>query len=331
MKIFNWGVIGPGNIANTFAQAISTSQRGKITAVASRSKERAQAYADKYQVAKVYTDYAHLVQDSDIDIIYIATPHSLHYQYAKLCLEAGKHVLIEKPITVNRKQIECLVALAKSKQLLLQEALWTCFTPCMSELKQKLNDGVIGDIQFIHSNIGFAFQDRPDSRLFKPELAGGALLDLGVYSIAVSQFLFAEHPDKIQAFGQIASTQVDTNTSVNMFYPSGRFSQFTCTVLGQASNTMTIVGSQGYVFLPGCFWDLTHAFIYKNNKLSEEIQIPHSSNGFEYQIEESMRCVSAGQTSSHLMSHEQSIGNMRVMDEIRQQIGLDFDPKIEAV
>lgn len=331
MKTFNWGVIGPGNIANTFAQAIAPSKLGIITAVASRSKERADAFADKYQIPNVYTDYADIVKDPDIDIIYIATPHSSHYQYAKLCLEAGKHVLLEKPITVNKKQMECLVELANSKHLFLQEALWSRFTPCLSELKQKLNDGVIGDIQYINSNIGFAFQDRPDSRLFKTELAGGALLDLGVYSIALSQFLLDEHPETIQAMGQVDSKQVDFNTIVNMRYPSGRFSQFTCTMLGQASNAMTIVGSEGYVVLPSFFWDVTSAQIYKGDQLIEEMNTPNLINGFEYQIEESMRCVSAEQISSHLMSHEDSIRNMGVMDEIRKQIGLSFDPKIEAV
>jgi predicted dehydrogenase len=201
----------------------------------------------------------------------------------------------------------------------------------LSQLKQKLDQGVIGEIQYINSNIGFAFQGRRESRLFKPELAGGSLLDLGVYSIALSQFLLDEDPEKIQALGQIGNTQVDTNIIVNMLYPSGRLSQFTCTMLGQASNTMTIVGSKGHVILPAYFWDVNEAQIFNDEILTDSISIPHLVNGFEYQIEESMRCIAAGKNFSDLMSHQASVGIMQVMDEVRSQIGLVYDHAIERL
>jgi predicted dehydrogenase len=331
MQSFNWGVIGPGNIANTFAKAIASSKKGKILAVASRSQERAADFAKTYEIEKTYLDYGHMLADPEIDIIYIATPHNFHYQQAKMCLEAGKHVLVEKPCTVNAQQMQILVALAQSKNLLLQEALWSRFMPCLSQLRQRLNEGIIGDIQYIQSEIGFAFQNREKSRLLKAELAGGSLLDLGIYSITVSQFLLQEQPDKVDAMGQLTDQQVDGHVLANMHYASGRYAQFTCSMLAQTSNTMRIVGTEGHVNLPACFWDTDTAAVYRDDKLVQSIHIPHRVNGFEYQIEESMCCIEQNMQCSELMSHHDSIGVMSVMDDIRKQIGVRFPSTIEAL
>jgi predicted dehydrogenase len=331
MQSFNWGIVGPGNIANTFAKAIASSKKGQILAVASRSLERAADFAKTYQIEKTYSDYGQMLADPEIDIIYIATPHNFHYKQAKMCLEAGKHVLVEKPCTVNAQQMQILVALAKSKNLLLQEALWSRFMPCLSQLRQRLNEGIIGDIQYIQSEIGFAFQNREKSRLLKAELAGGSLLDLGIYSITVSQFLLQEHPDKVDAMGQLTDQQVDGHVLANMHYASGRYAQFTCSMLSQTSNTMRIVGTEGYVNLPACFWDTDTAAIYRDDTLIQSIDVPHPVNGFEYQIEESMRCIEQNKQCSDLMSHDDSIGVMSVMDDIRKQIGVCFPSSIEAL
>jgi predicted dehydrogenase len=331
MQKFNWGVIGPGNIANTFAKAIAASTKGKILAVASRSKERAADFSKTYDIEKTYSDYEQMLADPEIDIIYIATPHNFHYQQAKMCLEAGKHVLVEKPSTVNAEQMQTLVELAQSKKLLLQEALWSRFMPSLSQLRQLLNEGIIGDIQYIQSEIGFAFQNRDKSRMVKAELAGGSLLDLGIYSITVSQFFLQEHPDTVSAIGQLTDQQVDGHVLANMHYPSGRFAQFTCSMLAQTSNTMRIVGTEGYVNLPACFWDTDKAEVFRDDKLIQTIDIPHPVNGFEYQIEQSMLCIEQNKLCSDLMSHHDSVEVLRVMDTIRKQIGVQFPQEIEAL
>jgi predicted dehydrogenase len=194
-----------------------------------------------------------------------------------------------------------------------------------------LNEGIIGDIQYIQSEIGFAFQKQKNSRLLKAELAGGSLLDLGIYSITVSQFLLQEHPDKVQAMGQLTDLNVDGNVFANMHYASGRYAQFTCSMLSQTSNTMRIVGTEGYVNLPACFWDTDSAAIYRDDKLIQSIDIPHPINGFEYQIEESMKCIEQNMQCSDVMSHRDSIGVLSVMDNIRKQIGVHFPGTIEAL
>jgi predicted dehydrogenase len=331
MQSFNWGVIGPGSIANTFAKAIASSKKGKILAVASRSKERATDFANTYHIEKIYSDYGQMLANPDIDIIYIATPHNFHYQQAIMCLEAGKHVLVEKPCTVNSAQMKKLSELANSKNLLLQEALWSRFMPCLSQLRQLVNEGIVGDIQYIQSEIGFAFQNKKKSRLLKAELAGGSLLDLGIYSITVSQFFLQEHPDKVEAIGQLTDQNVDGHVLASMRYPSGRFAQFTCSILAQTSNTMRIVGTEGYINLPACFWDANKAYIYRDDKLVNSIDIPHPVNGFEYQIEESMRCIEQNLQCSNLMSHSDSIGVLSVMDDIREQTGVRFPGSIESL
>ncbi|MGJ8680876.1 Gfo/Idh/MocA family protein [Paraglaciecola sp.] len=332
MKSLNWGVIGPGNIAGNFAKAMAVCENGNIAAVASRSEERAKNFAEQYAIPRVYTDYAELVNDPSIDIIYVATPHSFHYEQAKLCINAGKHVLLEKPSTINTGQIKRLIELASEKGVLLQEALWTRFLPCMTQLKEKLDAEIIGDIQYINSDIGFAFPMNPQGRMFNAKLAGGALLDLGIYSIAVSQYLLSDYPEKIQATGHIHELGVDVNTMVNLSYSAGRFSQFTTSCVAKSRNEMSIVGTKGRVVIPACFWDTTQADIFDlEDELIESINIPHLVNGFEYQIQQTMQSVLAGKSYSDEMPHQASVELMQIMDEIRDQIGLQFPAEIEAI
>ncbi|MCF2948233.1 Gfo/Idh/MocA family oxidoreductase [Paraglaciecola aquimarina] len=331
MKIINWGIVGPGNIANTFAKAMQQSKRARLAAVASRSAERGQAFAKEYDIPAVYDNYQALAEDPKIDVIYIATPHSFHYPQAKLCLEAGKNVLLEKPSTINAKQIQILTELAKQQNVFFQEAIWSRFMPCLAKVKQKIADGVIGDIQYITSTIGFAFQHRDTNRLYDPKLGGGALLDLGLYPIALSQAILGEEPSVIQAMGNVSEKQVDETTIVNMQYPSGRYSQFTCSASGHCPNSMTIVGTDGNIVLPAMFWDTDQAQVFDLEGLVETIDFPHAVNGFEYQIEESMRCIDAGKHYSDLMTHDESIGIIKIMDQVRSQIGLQFCAEIEAI
>ncbi|MFT4938426.1 MAG: putative dehydrogenase [Paraglaciecola sp.] len=330
MKKLNWGIIGPGSIAKNFADALAVSEQGQLFAVASRDIGKARDFANKYAASKFYNSYQHLVDDPEVDIIYIATPQSFHYQHALLCLEAGKHVLMEKPLTINAAQTENLINLAQCKNLLLQEALWSRFTPCFAQVKRWISQGKIGQLQYICSDIGFAFADRPDHRLFKAELGGGALLDLGVYSITLSQLLIGEQPSQIQAMGKIGASNVDENTTVNMSYPSGCYAQFTCTIMAQASNSMTIMGSEGRIVLPACFWNGSKAILQRDGVV-EEIDFLHKVNGFEYQIKESMACVIAGNVCSKMMPHSDSLVLMQTMDEIRRQIGLKFSGQLEAL
>lgn len=329
MSVYRWGIIGPGNIALKFADALARSEQGVLAAVASRSAQRAREFAATYQVDKIYTDYAQLVNDVDIDIVYIATPHSHHYEQALLCLNAGKHVLLEKPLTINALQTEKLCALASQKGVLLQEALWSRFMPCFAQVKQWLAEGEIGHLEYIQSDIGFAFSDDPQNRINNPDLAGGALLDLGIYSISLSQFIVGQDPQHIQAVCHKTELGVDQTTLVNLTYPNGQLSQFTCATRAKCSNSMTLVGDRGRIFLPEYFWVGEAAQLWRDGQLIECLDFSHQVNGFEYQIAEAMRCVSAGEICSPLMSHADSIKVMQSMDEVRRQIGLQYSDSLE--
>ncbi|MEH6711185.1 MAG: Gfo/Idh/MocA family oxidoreductase [Paraglaciecola polaris] len=336
MTSLNWGIIGPGSIADMFADALVPSTQGSLYAVASRSLVKAQAFADKYATQKqntpiAYGSYEGLLSDDKVDVVYIATPQSLHYQQAKMCLEAGKHVLMEKPLTINAAQTEQLIALAKEKNLLLQEGLWSRFMPCFEQVQLWLDEGRIGELQYICSDIGFAFGDEQGHRLHDPNLGGGALLDLGVYSITLSQLFMQEHPSEIRAMSDFGNHQVDENTLVNMRYPSGRFAQFTCTITAQASNSMTLMGSKGRIVLPYMFWNGNKAILQQEDMQDEVIEFAHRINGFEYQIEEAMNMIAKKQICSEYMPHHDSLAVMQTMDEIRRQIGLKFTPDAECV
>ncbi|MDC0602630.1 Gfo/Idh/MocA family oxidoreductase [Aliiglaciecola sp.] len=329
--MFNWGIIGPGGIAHQFANALAGLNQGRLYAVASRNLQRAQDFACLYDAPISYGDYDRLVDDANIDVVYIATPHSHHFHYAKLCLQVGKHVLMEKPLTVNAKQTQLLVELADKHQVVFQEALWSRYMPCFDDVKSWIKAGKIGDIQYITSQIGFAFSHLRDHRLTRPDLAGGALLDLGVYSVSISQFLLDEHPEKIHAMGVINDDKVDQNTSVNMIYPSGVISQFTCTIGAQCSNVMTIHGKNGYILLPHCFWNGEQAQIFRDGQLVETHDFPHQTNGFEYQIQSTMESIKTARPYDPRMSHNDSINVMQTLDFIRAQIGFILPESIESI
>lgn len=330
MTTLKWGIIGPGNIAHNFADALVQLKQGKLYAIASRSPERAKKFAANYGLDLIYHQYADLMADSKVDVIYIATPHSHHYHIAKQCLEAGKHVLLEKPLTITAAQTLILIELAQSKGLLFQEALWSRFMPCFAQVKSWLQQGKIGTLHYIQSDIGFAFGGKPEHRLNNPLLAGGALLDLGVYSVSISQFLLGKKPDKVQAISQLSASGIDENTQVNMHFPGGQLSQFSCSIKAQCSNSMTLVGDKGRIHLPEHFWVGKQAQLWIAGQLIETANFSHKVNGFEYQIEESMHCILLHKTCSDVMNHADSLAVMQVMDEVRTQIGLKYIDSIET-
>ncbi|MEP4891017.1 MAG: Gfo/Idh/MocA family oxidoreductase [Aliiglaciecola sp.] len=329
--MLNWGVIGPGGIANQFATALASSVQGKLYGVASRSLERAKAFSEQYRASVAYGDYESLIADPNIDVIYIATPHSQHFPLARACLKAGKHLLVEKPLTVNAQQTKELVSLSEQHQCVLQEAMWSRFMPCFEQLKEWIEEQQIGEIEYINSQIGFAFSHLKNHRMTDPALAGGALLDLGVYSVSLSQYLLAEYPSDIQATARLSKDGLDLNTAVNMTYPSGVISQFTCTMAAQCSNTMSIHGKKGYISIPAYFWTGGQAQLYQDDKLIRTLDFPHPVNGFEYQIESTMESILLNRSCDPRMNHADSINVMTTLDTIRQQIHLKYPEVIESL
>jgi predicted dehydrogenase len=320
---FRWGVLAPGRIAHRFAQALESVEGARLHAVASRSSERSQAFAQKYRAAVHYDSYEALVLDPDVEAIYIASPHRFHHEQARLCLEAGKPVLLEKPFTVNALQAADLIALAESKNLFLMEALWSRFLPVYRRVRQWLDGGAIGEIQLISSTFCFQADRDPSDRKFNHELAGGALLDLGVYNISLSQWATGEDPSGVNALARIGPTGVDELTAVTLIYPQDVVSQFTCSFLVDGINDLLIYGTRGHIRVQAKFWEPTRAMSVSDGK-ETSAALPFRRNGFEYQIEEAMACIRGGRRESEVMPLASTLATMEVMDEIRRRIGLRY-------
>jgi len=320
---FRWGVLGPGRIAHRFAQALEDVDGAELQAVASRSAERAQDFAQKYGARAAYDSDEALAADPAVDAIYVATPHRFHYSQTRLCLEAGKPVLCEKPFTVNATQAADLIRLAQAKGLFLMEALWSRYLPIYNQVRTWLDGGEIGEIKLVTSTFCFQPERDPSDRKFNHELAGGALLDLGVYNVSLSQWAIGGNPSGIRALAQLGDTGVDELTAVTMAYPGNVASQFTCSLLFDAVNDLTIYGTKGHVRIHPKFWEATKATLAVGGK-EIPAALPFRRNGFEYQIEEAMRCVRGGRGESEGMPLAGTLANMRTMDQIRGQISLRY-------
>ena len=320
---FRWGIIGPGRIAERFAGGLSALDDAVLHGVASRNESRGQAFAQKFGGQKIYTSYEDMVNDPDIDGVYIGTPHRFHFEQTMLCLEAGKPVLCEKPLTVNATETEALIAKSQEKNVFLMEALWTRYLPIYGQVREWLDSGVIGDIKFMISTFGFALPNDPSDRWLNPELAGGALLDMGVYPIAISQWVTGMEPKTVSSQAMLGETGVDVFTAVTFQYENGVISQFSANFITQNLNDFTIYGTNGSIRIHPFFWDCQKATL---KTAGEEITVekPFAATGFEYQTEEAMNCIRQGLLESPKMTHAETLANMKLMDSIRANIGFKY-------
>ena len=322
-QMINWGIIAPGRIAHRFAQGFSSIDDGHLFAVASRNVERATHFAKQYDIQHVMADYEEMIQHPDIDVIYIANPHRYHHETVKKCLLAGKAVLCEKPLTVTAKQSIELFDLAQKQNVFLMEAVWSRFLPCWTQVKTWLEEGMIGEVQLLRSTFGFQPPKDETDRLFDINLAGGALLDTGIYNIALSEFVLGRQPERIQSAVLVGETGVDERCTVTLDYGDVT-SQFTCTFLSKLDNQFHIIGDNGNIVVDGNFWDARSATLTTNVGEVLKCNKPQRASGFEYQVDEVHRCLRNGQIVSDNMRPEVTIANMKVMDQILEEAGVVY-------
>jgi predicted dehydrogenase len=323
MRKIRWGIIGAGNISNQFSKAIGAVPEAELVAVAARNLDLAEAFAKKYGVPKAYGSYLEMVQDSEIDAVYVATPHSHHYEHMVLCLENGKHVLCEKAFTVNEVLSQKAIELAKEKKLMLMEAFWTRFLPMTLKIKELIAEGVIGEIQAVQTHFGFDLTHLGfESRVFALELAGGAMLDVGVYAVNAATMYLGNEPTKITCVGKKGPTGVDFRNSVILEY-GDKIATLSSSIDTEYINKQFIVGTKGMIEVPA-FWQCEKAIITEKDKAPYEILLPHEVNGFEYEISHFTACVAAGKTESDNMTFENTLGIVRITDECRKQMGLVY-------
>jgi predicted dehydrogenase len=324
MKKINWGILSTGTIANKFATTLSQlAECGDILAIASRNQETANQFASNYNVPRAYNSYLDLVCDPDIDIIYIATPHSFHYENAKLCLEHGKSVLCEKSFTVNGTQATHLIQLAKEKKLFIMEAFWTKFLPAYQLLTKIIDEGVIGKITHFRAHYGFAPTGARYIRKFDPNLAGGALLDIGVYAIGVATMLLGYNPSNIYSSAIIGEYGTDKFDSIMLEYENKTTAHLITTIGSQIGQQAVILGTKGHIILPD-FSALQEFTVVLDDGTQYTEKLPFDINGFEYQIRETESCLSANKIESDVMTHQNTLAVMGLMDKARSDWDLKF-------
>jgi len=327
MNTVNWAIIAPGNIAGKFATALQGVANATPYSVASRTPEKAAAFANKHGFETYAASYDELINDPKVDAIYIASPHMLHAEQSIACLKATKAVLCEKPMSVNSQDAQKVVSMARQHNTFFMEAVWTRFMPVHKTIQEWIHKGRIGEVKMVQASFGFAREFTPEHRLFNPQLAGGALLDIGIYPITMAQIALGEMPKKISAIAELGQSGVDENLGMLLHYPQGQIATLSATLKANTSWDAWILGSEGSIHIP-LFWFAESATLFSGSmptlKEVEKCAYPHKVNGYEYEIEEVHRCLEQGLLESPHMSWQESIRVMNIMDEVRSQIGLVY-------
>ena len=321
--MLKWAIIGPGKIAQSFARDLALVAGNQLLAVGSRQLQNAEEFARKFHVPKAYGTYEAVFADPEVDIVYIATPHDSHHHWSLMAMEAGKHVLCEKPAAVHVIQLDQMIACAQKNGVFFMEALWSRFNPSIMEVIHRVDSGDIGTIKYIHADFSI-YRDPPAGhRLINPELAGGALLDLGIYPVFLAVSLLGS-PEDIQATGQLHPNGVDIQTVAQLRYPKAVV-QLMCGIQSQSGMRASIYGSGGSFFLEPT-WHETQSYTWLNlaDGSSTHYPRPTLGKGYTYEIMECMSCLQAGQQESKLWSWENSREVISILDEIRRQIGLKY-------
>ena len=325
-KVFNWGIIGPGRIARKFAEAIKVCPDSRILAVASSSKDRAVDFADRYAIERRYDSYQDLAADPAVDAIYIATTNPLHYENILLCLNHGKPVICEKPMTMNVWQTEQVINLAREKGVFLMEAIWSRFLPVYRQVDKWLAEGRIGDIQMIKADFGFTNDWPDDDRRVDINNGGGALLDIGVYNIALVCRYLGCDPAEMTSLATFFRTGVDDRSTVVLRYTNGAMAVMNNAVTVTLPNDGHIIGNKGIIRLPDHWRSEQVEWIsLEGDKRRETVPCGfEGSNGYQYEILDVMDRIRGGEMESPLMPLSDSLAISRIMTAVRRQWGLVY-------
>jgi predicted dehydrogenase len=334
-ETFNWGLIGPGRIAHRFAAAVNGLPGARLHAVHARDAARGAAFAQQWAregtaVPVVQTDLQVLLADPAVQAVYIATPHDSHARYASACLRAGKPVLCEKPLSPTLAQTLALIELATAQRVFLMEALWSRFLPVYDQVAQWLRSGAIGAVRTVQSSFCFNLPFDAQHRAFNPLLAGGAMLDIGIYNLALTRFVLESshgacpEPESIVAHGTLAPTGVDQRVGGMLAFPGGVIAQWVCSFDATSDNALIVNGEHGSITLPMRFWEATRAVLAVKGQAEVVCEAPFHINGFEGEVEEAMRCISAGLLQSPRMQHTETLALARWNHEVLRQLNVRY-------
>ncbi|MDO0915453.1 Gfo/Idh/MocA family oxidoreductase [Streptomyces sp. DT2A-34] len=321
-----WGILATGGIAAAFTADLIDLPDAEVVAVASRSQDSADAFAERFGIPRAYGDWDALAQDGDIDVVYVATPHSAHRAAAGLCLEAGHNVLCEKAFTLNAREAEELVALAKARGSFLMEAMWMYCNPLIRRLKALVDDGAIGEVRHVQADFGLAGPFPPSHRLRDPAQGGGALLDLGVYPVSFAQLLLGE-PSDVAARAMLSAEGVDLQTGAVLSWDSGALASVHCSIVGGTATAASVTGSGGRIDVPSGFFFPDRFVLHRDGRDPEEFTADPADgprNSLRHEAAEVMRALRAGETESPLVPLDGTLAVMRTLDAVRGRIGVRY-------
>lgn len=324
--MLKFGIIGAGGIARTMAQTIREMPEVESTAIAARDPERARAYAEEYGFRKAYGSYEELLADPEVELVYIALPHSHHCRWTLAALNAGKHVLCEKAFSVNEAEAREMIALSEKKGLLLAEAIWTRYLPSRKMIDDLIKGGAIGEVLSVSSNLGYCIHEH--ERIVRPELAGGALLDLTVYPLNFSSMILGDDIASIDSVCVLTETGVDGQDSVTLRYKNGKTATMYTTIYALTDRRGMIYGTRGFIEIQNIN-DPEVIRVWSNDrhpgpKLLEEHTVPPQITGFEYEVAACAKAIAEGAFECPEMPHAETLEIMRQMDTIRAQFGIVY-------
>lgn len=315
LKDFKWGIVSAGRIASKFSQDLSFSKTSKLSGVAARKLEDAKAFAKQYGVEKAYQGYQAMFDDPEIDAVYIATPHNFHFENAKDAINAGKHVLCEKPITISSKEFTELSELAKARGVFLMEAMWTYFLPALKQAKKWLSEGRIGNLKHIKTDFGYPMPYVRGGREYEPSLAGGSLLDMGIYPIAIAHYFLENDFELLNVHAQYAPSGVDDDV-VMLGKANDVMVNLATSFKCRLGNSAYIIGDEGYILIPDAF-RASECFLHKGDDLIEHFCDERKSLGYNFEADEVVEAIKNGLLESDVMNHEKSLKLQRQMEEIK--------------
>ena len=321
----NWGILAPGGIANKFAEAVRDLTAGTVVAVGSRDGGRAGDFAARHGIPRSYAGYEQLVRDDEVEAVYVASPHSAHRDHALLAIEAGKHVLIEKALARNGSEVEEIFAAAEARGVFAMEAMWTRHLPHIAWVRDRIATGAIGEIVTITADHGQSLDLPAAHRLKNPDLAGGAILDLGVYPVSFVVDLLGA-PQEVKAVGRLTETGVDGHVSMVLGYPGRTLAQIDTTLWTKTPTTAVVSGTEGSIEIDGDFYGPGLVRLRRADRTRSVVEEWDGSadNGFQFQAADVARCVAAGRHESERMTWDSSRAVMAVMDEARRQVGVVY-------
>jgi predicted dehydrogenase len=323
--VLRWGILAPGGIAHAFASALRARTGQQLQAVGSRSLPRAEAFAREFGMSTAYGSYAAAVSDPEVDVVYVASPHSEHRALALLAIEAGKPVLVEKAFTRNAAEASAVVEAARAAGVFAMEAMWTRFQPRLDVVRQCLEQGLLGEVRMVVADHGQQLHPGGPARLAQPELAGGALLDLGIYPVSFAHLVLGGF-DSVTATGQLTELGVDAQDAITVTSADGGLGLLGTTMLAKTPTTASISGTTARLELDGDFYGAGAAvrLVGVDGRELDRFEPHDHAHGLHFQAAEVARRVAAGELESPLMPLDETVAIMTAMDQVRAQVGVRY-------